>query len=91
MRNLLLLLGGGAGLGVFAAESLHAAGGIHQLLLAGKEGMAGGANFKVDGTLVGGTSGERVPASAVHSHFVVGGMNGCFHNFLVPHKETLIL
>src|ERR1700730_17498575 len=38
LRKTLLLRG--FGFGVLAAEALHAAGGVHQLLLAGKEGMA---------------------------------------------------
>jgi hypothetical protein len=34
--------------GVFAAEALHAACGIHKLLLARKKGVAGGADFYAD-------------------------------------------
>jgi hypothetical protein len=33
---------------VFLAESLHPAGGIHQFLLAGKEGVTAGADFYLD-------------------------------------------
>ena len=44
-----------ASVGLFklTAEAFDAAGGIHQLLLAGKEGMAGGADFENDVALVG--------------------------------------
>jgi len=79
-----LLLGGGFGLpgvafGVLAAETLDAAGGVHELLLAGKEGMAGGADFYADIALVGGAGGERVTAGAMHADLAVAGMDGCFH------------
>src|ERR1019366_7954793 len=40
------------GLGVLAAETLDASGGVHQLLLAGEERMAGGADFHADVALV---------------------------------------
>ena len=42
-----LLLGFGRG-GVLAAEALDASGGINQLLLAGEERVAGGADFEQD-------------------------------------------
>jgi len=32
---------------VFLAEAFNAAGSIHQFLLAGKEGVAGGTNFNL--------------------------------------------
>ena len=80
----LLLLGGGFGfsrvaLGVLAAETLDAAGGVHELLLAGKEGMAGSADFYADVALVGGASNKCVTAGAMHADFAVAGMDGCFH------------
>src|SRR5581483_8623957 len=71
--------GGGTGLGVLAAEALHAPGGIHELLLAGKEGMAVRADFYVDVALMGGTGGKGVAARAMHANLVIIGMNGCFH------------
>src|ERR1039458_8341792 len=79
-----LLFGGGFGfsrvaLGVLAAETLDAAGGVHELLLAGKEGMAGGADFYADVALVGGAGDECVTAGAMHADFAVAGMDGCFH------------
>src|SRR5271167_2569974 len=67
------------GLGVLAAKALHPAGGIHQLLLAGEEGVARRADFYADVALVGRAGHECVAARAMHAHFVVCGMNGCFH------------
>jgi len=66
-------------LGVLAAEALDAAGGVHKLLLAGKEGMAGGADFNADIALVGGTGGKCVTAGAMHADFAVVRMDGGFH------------
>src|SRR5208282_3243179 len=70
---------GGVALGILAAEALDAAGGVHELLLAGKEGMAGGADFYADVALVGGAGGKCVTAGAMHPDFAVVGMDGCFH------------
>jgi len=55
-------------------------GGVHELLLAGKEGMAGGADFYADIALVGGAGNEGVAAGAMNANFAVMGMNGCFHD-----------
>src|SRR5450432_1333618 len=66
-------------LGVLAAEALHAAGGVHQLLLAGEEGVAVRANFNADVALVRRTGHKCVAARAMHAYFVISGMNGCFH------------
>ena len=79
-----LLFGGGFGfsgvaLGVLSAETLDAAGGVHELLLAGKEGMAGGADFYADVALVGGPGSKGVTAGAMDPDLVVAGMDGCFH------------
>ena len=79
-----LLLGGcfcfsGVAFGVLAAETLDTTGGVHELLLAGKEGMAGGADFYADVALVGGAGGEGVTAGAMHADLAVAGMDGCFH------------
>ena len=78
------LLGSGFGFsrvapGVLAAETLDAAGGVHELLLAGKEGMAGGADFYADVALVGGAGDECVTAGAMHADLAVAGVDGCFH------------
>ena len=64
---------------VFAAEPLHAPGGIYQLLLARKERMAIGADFQADIAFVGGPGGELVAARAVHARIVICGMNCWLH------------
>jgi hypothetical protein len=65
---------------VLAAETLDAAGRVHELLLAGKERMAGGADFYADVALVGGAGDKCVTAGAMDPNFVVAGMNSCFHD-----------
>jgi len=66
--------------GVLAAEALHPSGGVHQLLLTGKERMATGADFYADVSLMGRPGHKRVAACAVHAHFMVRGMDSCLHN-----------
>src|SRR5579863_253767 len=65
------LLLGRFGLCVLAAEALDAAGGVHQLLLAGEKGMAGGADFNTDVALMGRPGHKCVATRAMHAHFVV--------------------
>ena len=72
------------GFGVFAAEALDAAGGVDQLLLAGEEWMAARADFNADVALMGGAGHKRIAARAVHTDFVIGRMNCCFHNSFTP-------
>ena len=69
----------GVALGVLAAEAFHAAGGVHQLLLAGEERVTGLADFHADVALVGRTGHKCIAACAVHTYFVVSRMSGCFH------------
>ena len=69
----------GFGFGVLAAESLHSSGRVHQLLLAGKERMATRTDFYVDVAPMRRSSGKAVAACAHDAHFVVSGMDGCFH------------
>src|SRR5947209_1153643 len=64
---------------VLAAEALNAARGIYQLLLTGEEWVATRANFYVNVALMRGARGEDTATSAMHAHFVVCRMNGCFH------------
>ena len=66
---------GSVGLGEFAAEALHAAGRVHQALLAGKERVAYRADFHVNVALVGRTGLKVVSAGALDSHRGVVGMN----------------
>src|SRR5580700_4225712 len=65
---------------VLAAEALHTPSGVHQLLLAGKERMAGRADFNTDVALMSRPRDKCVAARAMHAHFVVCRMNGCFHS-----------
>ena len=69
--------------GVLAAEALDAAGGIHKLLLAGEERVAGRANFHVDVAFVRGTRGETVAARALDADFLVRWMGCCFHELFL--------
>src|ERR1700727_2972961 len=67
-------------IGVLLRETLHAAGGIHQLLLAGEKRMAVRANFHADHlTLKRGTRVELVAAGAVHLYDVIIEMDSFFH------------
>src|SRR5450759_5653473 len=88
------LLGGGFGFarvafGILAAEALHAAGRVHELLLAGKEGVAGGADFYTDVALVGGAGDKCVAAGAMHPDLAVAGMDSCFHVSSETSTQTL--
>src|ERR1017187_278652 len=69
----------GIALRVLAAEALDPAGGVHQLLFAGEEGVARGTDFHVDVALVGRTGHKGVAACAVYAYFVISWMDGCFH------------
>jgi MacB-like periplasmic core domain len=73
------LLLGRLGLGVLAAEALHAAGGVHQFLLAGEERMATRADFHADVALMGRAGHKVITARTVHTNFVIRRMNSCFH------------
>src|SRR5579864_185214 len=79
--NFLLLFRGraDAGLAVLTAEALDAPGGVDQLLLAGEERVTARADFHVNVAAVSGTGSKCVSAGAVHAHFVISGMNSCFH------------
>ena len=86
MRN--LLFGGGfggfdfgGGVGVFLGEAFDAAGGVNQLLLAGEEGVAIGADFDVELVALDGRASLKiVAAGAVHRYGVIVGMNTGFHD-----------
>jgi hypothetical protein len=70
-----LLRGGGLRLGVLAAEALDAARGIDQLLLAGEERVAVGADFRVDVAFVRGARAEGIATRAHNANFVIVRMN----------------
>jgi hypothetical protein len=83
-----LLLGGAGfcgfdlcgGIGILFREAFDAAGGVNELLLAGEERMAIGADFDIQlVALDGRTGGEIVAAGAVHRDGVIVGMNTGFH------------
>jgi hypothetical protein len=65
----------GVGRGKLAAEAVDTAGRVHQLLLAGKERVAGSADFDDDVALVCRTRVELVTAGALHVRRFVLGMN----------------
>lgn len=64
------------------AEFINPTSGIHDLLLAGKEGVAGGTNFHMQLLTKSGASGEFVTATADHFDFGVFRMNIRFHDRL---------
>ena len=68
----------GVGTGDLAAEALDAAGGVDQLLLAGEEGVAGGADFDHQVSLVRGAGIEGVAAGALDVDGFVLRVNSFF-------------
>ena len=60
-------------------EAIDAACGINQLLLAGKERVAGRTDFDVQIAFFGRAGFERLTARAANSYFVIFGMNSWFH------------
>src|ERR1700722_17564682 len=64
---------------VLAAEALHAAGGVHQLLLAGEKWMAVRADFNTYVALMCRAGHKCITTRAMHAHLVICGMNGWFH------------
>ena len=67
--------------GVFAAEAFDASRGVYQLLLAGEERVASGADFDVDVALVRGAGDEAVAARAEDANLVVIRVDSGFgHN-----------
>jgi hypothetical protein len=70
----------GCCVGVFLGEAFDAAGSVNELLLAGEERVAIGADFDVQlVALDGGTGGEIMAAGAMHGYGVIVGMNTGFH------------
>jgi hypothetical protein len=70
--------GGGGGLGGALLEFVHAAGGVHELLRAGVEGMAHVANADDDG-LLGGARLDHVAAGATDFRVHIFRMNVRLH------------
>ena len=63
---------------VLLVELINAAAGVNQLLLAGVEGVALGADFYGD-VLLGGAGLDDGAASAFNSSGLVIGVNSCLH------------
>ncbi len=78
-----LLLGGfgfGGGVGVLPREALNAAGGVYQLLLARKEGVAVRADFHAQHLAFDRRARlEGIAAGAVHRNGMIVGVNTGFH------------
>jgi hypothetical protein len=68
-----------AELGVFFAETVNTAGGVHKALLAGVERVAAGADFHVYHFTLGGGGVDFVAAGAYEFGLVHGGMDIVFH------------
>jgi len=66
---------------IFAFEFVYAARCIDELLLAGKERMAGRANLNLD-FFLSGASWVFGTANALDNGFCIFRMNGSFHNLL---------
>jgi len=67
---------------IFLLEFIDTSTGIHKFLLAGKERMAGRANFHAQ-ILLDRSALERIPASASYRSYVIIRMNRFFH-YLSP-------
>src|SRR5579871_2862935 len=75
----------GVRLGELAAEALDASCGVDQLLLAGEERVAGGADFEDDVALVRGAGLKVSTAGALDGDGVVLRVNSCFrHDEIYP-------
>lgn len=71
--------GAGSGSAVPAPELVDPAGGVHDLLRTGVEGMALRAHVEVKLAAQGGARPERVPAATGHGEIAVLGMDVGFH------------
>ena len=75
-------------LAIALVETIHASGGIDQLLFAGEEGVAGRANFDVQVALLGRAGLERLTASAGNSYIDVFWVNSWFHLVTFYRRRT---
>jgi hypothetical protein len=88
----LRLLGGGlAGVRCreLAAEALDASCGVDQLLLAGEERVAGGADFEDDVALVGGAGLKVRTAGALNGNGLVFWVNSFFRHEAILSPDNL--
>src|SRR6266849_10115103 len=77
-------------LAIAPVESIHAAGGIDQLLLARKERMAGRTDFHVQLAFTRRTRFESLAAGAGHCYLIVFRMNSGFQFFLTLYSCHLV-
>src|SRR6266404_7483264 len=94
LPNLNIRLGRfGFGRGLLAiapVESIDAAGGVDQFLLALEEGMAGRTDFHVQLPFTRRTRLESLAAGAGHCYLAVLRMNSRFHFFLILYSGHLV-
>jgi len=64
---------------ILLLKSIDAASGINELLAAGKERVAGGADFHADIALMRGARFKRISAGPDNIRLVLGGVNSGFH------------
>lgn len=70
----------GGGVGVLFGEAFDAAGGVDELLFAGEEGVAIGADFDVEAVAFDGRASLKIMAAgAVNRYGVIIGVNTGFH------------
>ena len=91
IRLAAFLLRCGLRLGILAAEALDTACGIHQLLLAGKERVAGGADFEDDVALVRGAGLKVSSAGALDIDGLVLRVNSFFWHGNNPFPKIFLL
>ena len=75
---------------VLLVELVHAAAGVDELLLAGVEGVALGADFNGD-VLLGRTGLNHIAAGAANGGLLIVGMNSLFHNCFSSLLAALIV
>jgi len=77
-------------LAITPIESIHASGRINQLLLAGKERMAGGTDFHMQLAFTRRSRLESLAARAGHGYFAILRMNSGFHFLLTLYSCQLV-
>ena len=68
------------GLSIAPIEAFHAAGGVHEFLLAGEKRMASRADLQADITLMRGTRLKDAATGAMHCYLCVFGMDLSFQS-----------
>ena len=75
---------------VLLVEFIHAAAGVDQLLLAGVEGVALGADFNGD-VLLGGAGLDHIAAGAADRGGLIVGMNASFHVCKLSSSKAVLI